>query len=39
MKKFFAGKAMSHSRGNAHPELLQDMLEETLEKLAPNVDG
>jgi aspartyl-tRNA(Asn)/glutamyl-tRNA(Gln) amidotransferase subunit B len=39
MKKFFAGKAMAHSRGNAHPELLQDMLEETLEKLAPNVNG
>jgi aspartyl-tRNA(Asn)/glutamyl-tRNA(Gln) amidotransferase subunit B len=37
MKKFFAGKCMAHSRGNAHPELLQDMLEETLEKLAPNV--
>ena len=39
MKKFFAGKAMAHSGGNAHPELLQDMLNETLEKLAPNVKG
>lgn len=37
MKKFFAGKTMAHSGGNAHPELLNDMLEEVLEELAPNV--
>jgi aspartyl-tRNA(Asn)/glutamyl-tRNA(Gln) amidotransferase subunit B len=37
MKKFFLGKAMAHSRGNAQPELLSDALDEMLEKLAPNV--
>ena len=37
MKKFFLGKAMAHSRGNAQPELLNDALEETLENLAPGV--
>jgi len=37
MKKFFLGKAMAHSRGNAQPELLNDALEQTLETLAPNV--
>lgn len=36
MKKFFLGKAMAHSRGNADPELLSDALEETLNKLAPD---
>lgn len=37
MTKFFLGKAMAHSRGNAQPELLNDALEETLERLAPGV--
>ena len=39
MKKFFLGKAMAHSRGNADPELLNDALEEILYKRAPDVDG
>lgn len=37
MTKFFLGKAMAHSKGNAQPELLNDALEETLGKLAPDV--
>jgi len=37
MKKFFLGKAMAHSRGNAQPELLNDALDEILELLAPNI--
>ena len=38
MKKFLVGKAMAHSRGNAHPERLHEALEEVLEELAPGVE-
>ena len=38
MNKFLVGKAMAHSRGNAHPERLREALEEVLEELAPGVD-
>lgn len=38
MTKFFIGKAMGASRGNAHPELLQDALDEVLEEVAPGVE-
>lgn len=38
MTKFFIGKAMGASRGNAHPEILQDALDEVLEELAPGVE-
>ncbi|CAB9518886.1 Aspartyl/glutamyl-tRNA(Asn/Gln) amidotransferase subunit B [Seminavis robusta] len=37
MKKFLVGKAMSHSRGNAHPERLHEALEVVLEEVAPGV--
>ena len=33
--KFFLGKAMGASRGNAHPERLNEVLAEVLEELAP----
>jgi aspartyl-tRNA(Asn)/glutamyl-tRNA(Gln) amidotransferase subunit B len=35
--KFFIGKVMSASKGNAHPELLQDALEDVLKEVAPGV--
>ena len=35
--KFFIGKVMSASKGNAHPELLQDALEDVLNEIAPGV--
>jgi len=38
MTKFFVGKAMGASRGNAHPELLQEALDEVLEEVAPGVE-
>ena len=38
IKKFFVGKVMAASRGNAHPELLQDALNEILDEVAPGVD-
>jgi aspartyl-tRNA(Asn)/glutamyl-tRNA(Gln) amidotransferase subunit B len=38
MTKFFVGKAMGASRGNAHPELLQEALNEVLEEVAPGVE-
>jgi Asp-tRNA(Asn)/Glu-tRNA(Gln) amidotransferase B subunit len=37
MKKFLVGKAMAHSKGNAHPERLHEALEVVLEELAPGV--
>lgn len=37
MKKFFLGKTMAHSKGNAQPELLNDALEEVLERTAPGI--
>lgn len=37
MNKLFTGKAMSLSKGNAHPERLQDALRDVLEELAPGV--
>ncbi len=37
MKKYFIGKIMAASQGNAHPELLQDALDETLEEISPDV--
>ena len=38
IQKFFLGKVMGESRGNAHPELLNDALNDALEELAPNVE-
>ncbi|KAI2499734.1 GatB/GatE catalytic domain [Fragilaria crotonensis] len=38
IKKFFVGKIMAASRGNAHPELLQDALDEVLDEVAPGVE-
>lgn len=38
IKKFFVGKIMAASRGNAHPELLQDALGEVLDEVAPGVE-
>jgi aspartyl-tRNA(Asn)/glutamyl-tRNA(Gln) amidotransferase subunit B len=38
MTKFFIGKAMGASKGNAHPEVLQDALDEILEEVAPDVE-
>jgi aspartyl-tRNA(Asn)/glutamyl-tRNA(Gln) amidotransferase subunit B len=35
--KFFVGKAMAASKGNAHPELLQDALIDVLEEVAPGI--
>jgi Asp-tRNA(Asn)/Glu-tRNA(Gln) amidotransferase B subunit len=32
MQKLFIGKAMAECRGNAHPERLQEILKECLEK-------
>jgi len=37
MKKLFTGKAMSASRGNAHPQRLQEVLDEVLRERFPNV--
>ncbi len=37
MKKFFVGKVMASSRGNAHPELLKDALDAFLDEVAPGV--
>jgi len=34
MLKLFTGKAMAASKGNAHPERLQETLSEVLEELA-----
>lgn len=38
MKKFFVGKIMASSEGNAHPELLSDALDKALDELAPGVE-
>eukprot|EP00521_Asterionellopsis_glacialis_P008124 CAMPEP_0195288112 /NCGR_PEP_ID=MMETSP0707-20130614/4909_1 /TAXON_ID=33640 /ORGANISM="Asterionellopsis glacialis, Strain CCMP134" /LENGTH=390 /DNA_ID=CAMNT_0040347937 /DNA_START=1 /DNA_END=1173 /DNA_ORIENTATION=+ len=38
MKKFFIGKAMKESKGNAHPEILKDTIQTVLEEAAPDVD-
>eukprot|EP00980_Cylindrotheca_fusiformis_P015061 scaffold4157_cov136-Cylindrotheca_fusiformis.AAC.11 len=38
IKKFLLGKAMAASRGNAHPERLNEVLAEVLEEVAPDVD-
>jgi len=37
MTKFFTGKVMAASKGNAHPEVMAQSLGETLEKFAPGV--
>ena len=37
MKKFFIGKIMAASEGNAHPELLQNALDKTLLEISPDV--
>jgi aspartyl-tRNA(Asn)/glutamyl-tRNA(Gln) amidotransferase subunit B len=37
--KFFLGKAMAASRGNAHPERLNEVLMEVLQEVAPEVDN
>lgn len=39
MQKFFKGKIMAESRGNAHPELMAIALDDILEELAPGVEG
>jgi aspartyl-tRNA(Asn)/glutamyl-tRNA(Gln) amidotransferase subunit B len=36
--KFFLGKTMAASRGNAHPERLNEVLMEVLREVAPEVD-
>eukprot|EP00957_Ditylum_brightwellii_P020800 1568520-Ditylum_brightwellii.AAC.1 len=36
MEKFFLGKIMAESRGNAHPEVLADVLKCSLEELVDN---
>jgi aspartyl-tRNA(Asn)/glutamyl-tRNA(Gln) amidotransferase subunit B len=36
--KFLLGKAMAASRGNAHPERLNEILLDVLEEVAPDVD-
>ena len=36
--KFFLGKTMAESRGNAHPERLNEVLMEVLEEIAPDVE-
>lgn len=38
MKKFFVGKAMALSKGNAHPERLHEALGDVLLQLAPGVE-
>lgn len=38
MKKFFIGKIMASSKGNAHPELLKVALDVTLDEIAPGVE-
>jgi aspartyl-tRNA(Asn)/glutamyl-tRNA(Gln) amidotransferase subunit B len=38
MKKFFVGKIMAASKGNAHPELLLNALDMTLDEIAPGVE-
>jgi aspartyl-tRNA(Asn)/glutamyl-tRNA(Gln) amidotransferase subunit B len=38
MIKFFVGKSMAASRGNAHPERLSEVLEEVLGEIAPGVE-
>lgn len=38
IKKFFVGKIMAASRGNAHPELLQDALDAIMDEVAPGVE-
>lgn len=38
MKKFFIGKIMSASYGNAHPELLKEALDDTLHEISPGVE-
>ena len=38
MKKFFIGKIMASSKGNAHPELLKDALDMKLDEIAPGVE-
>ena len=35
IKKFLLGKAMATSKGNAHPERLNEVLSEVLEEVAP----
>ncbi len=39
MIKFFKGKIMAESRGNAHPELMAAALDRVLEELAPGVEA
>jgi aspartyl-tRNA(Asn)/glutamyl-tRNA(Gln) amidotransferase subunit B len=36
--KFYVGKAMAESHGNAHPERLNEVLLDVLEEVAPGVD-
>jgi len=38
MSKFFIGKTMAASKGNAHPELLRSALEMVLHEIAPGVE-
>ena len=39
MQKFFKGKIMAESKGNAHPELMANALQDVLEQLAPGVEA
>ena len=38
MIKFFVGKSMAASKGNAHPERLNEVLHEVLDEVAPGVE-
>lgn len=38
ISKFLLGKAMQKSQGNAHPERLNEIMEEVLEEVAPDVE-
>jgi aspartyl-tRNA(Asn)/glutamyl-tRNA(Gln) amidotransferase subunit B len=38
IKKFLLGKAMAATRGNAHPERLNEILMEVLEEIEPDVN-
>eukprot|EP00934_Nitzschia_sp_Nitz4_P005398 Nitzschia sp. Nitz4//scaffold25_size161228//24232//26108//NITZ4_002416-RA/size161228-processed-gene-0.155-mRNA-1//1//CDS//3329544544//5388//frame0 len=38
IEKFFLGKAMQKTSGNAHPERLREVMEEVLDEIAPDVE-
>ena len=39
MTKFYTGKIMAESKGNAHPEILNEALMKVLDDIAPNMEA